>query len=190
MPSSSIRSILPYYQHTFTLANSLLFRGWLWYIGSMRYLLLIVSVASLCFSADNPEVMKIYQEMKAKQAEIEDEAAIKMSEYAKRTFIRVEVPDLPKDPKKSELERFNLASNHNGFIDHLEGIAKSTEKYGKMERLMGALLRTNPVNPAMEQMGIKPAAQEPEKVASLGVAPKLKEKKKITAVLADGTKVE
>ena len=156
----------------------------------MRYLLLIVAVSSLGFAADNPEVMKIYTEMKAKQAEIEVEAAVKMSEYAKRTFIRVEVPVLPKDPKKSELDRYNLATNHNGFIDHLEAIAKSPEKYGTMERLMEALLRTNPNTPAMAQMGIKPAAQGSEKVASLEAAPKAKEKKKITAVLADGTKVE
>ena len=156
----------------------------------MRYLLIIVAVSSLGFAADNPEIAKIRQEVADKKAAAEATAVDKLIKLRQRDFVYIKVPDLPKDPKKSELERYNLASNHNGFVDHLEGIVKSPEKYGKMELLMGALLRTNPINPAMEKMGIKPAAQEPEKVASLEVAPKPKEKKKITATLADGTKVE
>lgn len=161
-----------------------------WYNVGMRYLLLILTCASVCFAVDNPEVMKIYQEMKAKQAEVEAEAAIKICEYAKRTFIRVEVPVLPKDPKKSELERFDLATHHNRAIDEVERITKSPDLYGKMGHILEALRYAKPITPAMEQMGIKPAAQEPEKAVSLEVAPKAKEKKKITAVLADGTKIE
>ena len=196
MPSSSIRSILPYYQHTLTLANSLLFRVWLWYIGKMRYLLLIVAVSSLCFSADadpateiaRVQAAKIQVDYSEKCDAIRKQYVIELVEIRKKTYAKLAEKHVSDDPKQSEIELSRYINAWNTRIDDFDRSA-SNIKTASVQGLDIALREMYFAKYALIDKGIMPAAAPRIEVASVD-APKPKEKKKITAVLADGTKVE
>ena len=158
----------------------------------MRYLLLIVAVSSLGFSADNPELMKIQQEVRDKCSAAQDVALAKLIDYRKREFSRVDVPDLPKDPKKSEIERRNIILSINSFQDNFDQtiIRGKGNGYVNYSELFQEVLNADEVRRSMIAMGIQTKQESEKGLDVITTAPKPKEKKKITATLADGTKVE
>ena len=158
----------------------------------MRYLLLILACSVMGFAADSTELMKIQQEVADKVSAAQAVALGKLIDYRKKEFSRIDVPELPKDPKKSEIDRLNIIMSYNACQDNFDQtiVRGKGNGYVNYSELFQQVLNADEVRRSMIAMGIQ-TKQEPQNGTDvIATAPKAKEKKKITAVLADGTKVE
>ena len=154
----------------------------------MRYLLLILACSVMGFAAELEPALGYREAEAAHRAEV---AALNNAWEARQKaymtlilplFTTVPVPALSPDPKQSEYKARDAANARNRIVERLttQGVVENTLPWllSEVGQSPQAMPKLPAFGPAM-QSTIKSETDE-----------RPKEKKKITAVLADGTKVE
>ena len=156
----------------------------------MRYLLLIIAVSSLGFAAD-PEATAILDKYAEGRVAWQKQCVADLVKHRSSNYLLMKAVALSDDPKESEKKAAVLINSYNGNITYFDRLAAG-QMQDDVLYLMGRTLGDMKEAKAfLLKSGLLTAASVaiPEPAAAIE-APKPKEKKKITAVLGDGTKIE
>ena len=158
----------------------------------MRYLLLILTFTSVCYSAD-AELAKILDQYDEKRMAVQRQCLADLIQYKGKNYQPMKAIIISADPKESEkkiaasvdgynwtINRFNELSSGQGNAHH-DVLYLLGKTLGDLKDMKANLIKTGVLTADTI------ATQD---VTVVTEAPKPKEKKKITAVLADGTKIE
>lgn len=156
----------------------------------MRCLLLIVAVSSLCCAADQ-EAAKILATYSERRNVVQKQCLVDLVQHKDKNHRYIKAIILSADPKESEKKIAGSINSYNGVIDRFDVIAKGQypddilhllgRTLGDLADMKANLIKTGVMKDDHMEQDVKVAIVE---------QPKPKEKKKITAVLADGTKIE
>ena len=160
----------------------------------MRYLLLILICSVSCLAQDD-ELQKIFQEAMSARVEFDHKEASQLVTYRNNHFHKIPEVKLGVDPKQSEVKLSQLVSEYNNTYNHVDEIASQKDgAWNKFDYIYTNIKKLDESALKLKELGIDPHTGTAPAIVNEqpGADSKAKprEKKKITATLSDGTKID